>query len=159
MNQNDIDFFEAYKHLDKLCGEIFNCNNGVSAYILEMEKSPKGQYYVDSWLSDYKALKHIKWVRNQIAHDTTNCIWSNNEDLSFVESFYNRIINQDDPFAQLRKLDTPPKQKVTNKSTSSPITHQPVYQNKNNKKKNSFAGYLLISAIILILILIYCTWR
>lgn len=105
MNQIDNDFFEAYKHLDKICREIFNCGNGISEYISEMEKLPLGQHIVASWTSDYKSLKHIRWVRNQIAHETSDFAHSNPDDLEFIELFYDRIMSQEDPLAQLRKKE------------------------------------------------------
>ena len=39
LNQQDNDFFEAYKHLDSLCGDILHCKNGVSEYIRQMEET------------------------------------------------------------------------------------------------------------------------
>ena len=33
MQAIDNEFFDEYKKLDKICGEIFNCTNGVSEYI------------------------------------------------------------------------------------------------------------------------------
>jgi len=81
MSPTDNDFFEAYKHLDKLCCEVLNCSNGVSTYIEQMEASPSGRRLVPAWDSDYSALKHIRWVRNQIAHDTTGCAISSESDV------------------------------------------------------------------------------
>ena len=42
MEQIDNKFFEEYKRLDKLCGEIFSCRNGVSEYITQMECTSQG---------------------------------------------------------------------------------------------------------------------
>ena len=114
MNQTDNDFFEAYKHLDKLCGEIFDCGNGISEYINQMENSPQGSQLVSNWDSDYKNLKHIRWVRNQIAHESARYAISSRADIEFAESFYTRIVNLDDPFARLRRIE----QKRTRRSAS-----------------------------------------
>lgn len=98
MNQRDNTFFEAYKRLDRLCRDILNCQNGVSEYIQQMDKTPQAQYTVTNWEKDYKMLKHIRWVRNQIAHDTSDAPFSTEADLEFTNAFYDRIINQNDPF-------------------------------------------------------------
>lgn len=69
MNNTENRFFEQYKKLDNLCKDLLNNNQGVSAYIKEMEKIPIFErQLVKSWDSDYKMLKHIRWIRNNIAH-------------------------------------------------------------------------------------------
>lgn len=105
MESLDNEFFETYKRLDKLCREIFDCQNGVSEYISQMENTPKGRNKVASWDSDYKALKHLRWLRNRIAHDTTEGSISKQDDILWAESFYNRIMKQEDPFSQLRRME------------------------------------------------------
>ena len=35
-----MSFIESYKHLDKICGEMFETQYGVSAYIEEMINTP-----------------------------------------------------------------------------------------------------------------------
>ena len=51
-------FIESYKHLEKLCGEIFNDDRRISAYIDEMINTPRGSYLVRGWDDDLKKLKH-----------------------------------------------------------------------------------------------------
>ena len=53
-----MEFMNSYKHLEKICGEIFNDKRCVSAYIDEMIKNPNGSFYVEGWNSDLKQLKH-----------------------------------------------------------------------------------------------------
>ena len=64
-----MEFMNSYKHLEKICGEIFNDKRCVSAYIDEMIKNPNGSFYVEGWNSDLKQLKHYRWVRNKIVHE------------------------------------------------------------------------------------------
>ena len=66
---------DAYKNLEKLCGEMYGQQNGISAYIDEMTQTP-GSYYVKDWNEDLKKIKHYRWVRNQISHEP-NCSESN----------------------------------------------------------------------------------
>ena len=166
MNRSDIEFFEAYKRLDKLCGEILNCSNGVSEYISEMERSPEGQYKVASWNTDYKELKHIKWVRNQIAHDATDFPVSDESDILFAESFYDRILNQDDPFARLRKSQFVQKQSVANhKQENSKQTTISHFEKENfdryqqSAKQDSSYGYVWMIAVGFLLLFLYLICR
>ena len=50
------DFMESYKHLDKICKEIFNSEKGVTTYIDTMKEVNDGNRYVPLWnktLSDH----------------------------------------------------------------------------------------------------------
>lgn len=104
MHPNDNEFFEEYKRLDRLCADMYSCRNGVSEYIAQMEnRFYQGQFRVRSWTSDHKMLKHVRWVRNQIAHDSGVYQISEPEDLEFVLDFYERIFSGQDPLTLLRK--------------------------------------------------------
>ena len=48
-------------------------------------------------------LKHVRWVRNQIAHDSGAYQISEPSDLEFVLNFYERIFSGQDPLTLLRK--------------------------------------------------------
>ena len=99
------EFLEEYKRLDALCKDCLRSSEGVSEYIRQMEDTYNtGARYVYTWESDYKQLKHVRWVRNQLAHtvgafDSGICT---REDLDWVICFHNRIIQQKDPFSVLR---------------------------------------------------------
>lgn len=101
-----IEFQEEYKRLDRLCKDYLSSTEGVSEYIRQMESTPwSGRRYVYTWEEDYKKLKHVRWVRNQLAHEvgTLNSDICTYEDLVWVQNFYNRIINGGDPFTVIRK--------------------------------------------------------
>ncbi len=118
----DNDFFEAYKKLDRLCSDLYTEKNGISAYIADMEaKTAMGHYLVPSWDSDYKSLKHVRWVRNQIAHESDVLQLSETSDLSFVQDFYDRILSEADPLTLLRKAEARQKAvRVNSQSQSRP---------------------------------------
>lgn len=101
MQAIDNEFFDEYKKLDKICGEIFNCTNGVSEYISQMDMTGGRKYKISTWNEDYRELIHLRSVRNDLAHNTYDYAISNQNDLEMVKKFYERIINQKDPFAQL----------------------------------------------------------
>ncbi|MBQ9735193.1 MAG: hypothetical protein IJV96_00215 [Clostridia bacterium] len=101
-----IDFQEEYKRLDHLCKDCLRSGEGVSEYIRQMEATAySGRRFVRTWEDDYQQLKHVRWVRNQLAHEvgTLESDICTEEDLAWVESFYERIINGTDPFTLLRK--------------------------------------------------------
>ncbi len=93
MHVTDNEFFEEYKRLDRLCGDMYACQNGVSAYLAAMDdKALQGQSLVSCWRSDYRQLKHVRWVRNRIAHDSGQAPLSEPDDLAFG------IVNGDGSF-------------------------------------------------------------
>lgn len=100
-----MNFLEAYKRLEKLCGEIMSDDRKVSAYIEDMENTLRGSQLVSDWDNDLKKLKHYRWVRNQIAHDP-NCSeenMCNSADVQWIIDFHSRIMNQTDPLTLYRK--------------------------------------------------------
>ncbi len=101
-----IEFQEEYKRLDRLCKDYLSSNEGVSEYIRQMESMLwVNRRNVYTWEDDYKQLKHVRWLRNQLAHEvgTLDSGLCTLEDLKWVKSFYNRIINGNDPFTIIRK--------------------------------------------------------
>ena len=98
-------FIDSYKHLEKLCGEVLSDDRRISAYIDEMLRTPRGSYYVRTWDEDLKNLKHYRWVRNQISHEP-GCTEQNMcdpKDELWLDEFYSRIMNQNDPLTLYRK--------------------------------------------------------
>lgn len=102
----NVKFQEEYKRLDRLCKDYLSSTEGVSEYIRQMELTPQAdRWYVYTWESDYKQLKHMRWVRNQLAHEvgTLDSDICTEEDLSWVQCFYDRIMDGQDPFTTIRK--------------------------------------------------------
>ncbi len=140
-------FMDAYKRLEKLCRDSLDDDRGVSAYIDEMQNTPRGANFVDNWNTDLKQLKHYRWVRNQIAHDPA-CTEENMcapADEKWIKAFYKRIMEQTDPLALYRK--------ATRKSKSVAIR-------KEQQKKGQWKWIaLIVAAALLLLILAYCLWE
>ena len=57
-----MEFMNAYKHLEKLCGDLLNDERRISAYIDEMAKISDGTSKVYNWDNDLKKLKHYRWI-------------------------------------------------------------------------------------------------
>ena len=101
-----VEFQEEYKRLDRLCKDYLSSNEGVSEYIKQMESTSwNNRRYVRTWEDDYRQLKHVRWVRNQLAHEvgTLDSGFCTEEDLIWVKTFHDRIINGNDPFTIMRK--------------------------------------------------------
>lgn len=126
-------FINSYKRLEKICSEIMDVDvHGVSTYIDEMLNMENGNDYVVGWQEDLKALKHYRWMRNQIAHEP-DCSEENmckQSDEMWVDDFYSRIINQTDPIAMYRKAVKQSASKPTKKTAK-------VDANGTKKKTNS----------------------
>ena len=146
-------FIDAYKRLEKLCGEILNDDRRVSAYIDEMLNTPRGSYFVKGWEEDLKQLKHYRWIRNQIVHDP-NCFeenMCNDDDTQWLVSFYLRIMNQTDPLALYRQA-TKPKPTPVKKADGQHYTES--YNNHNQNARNlsgSGIAWLIMAVIVTVI--------
>ena len=147
-----MSFIDSYKRLEKLCGEIYNDNHGVSSYIDEMVNMPIGARYVSGWDDDLKQLKHYRWVRNQIVHDP-GCSEENMceyGDAQWLDNFRSRIMSANDPLALYRKARSPqPTQRPRQTYTPEPRTH--TYPQRTSTPQSS-AGCLtyVIGALVVV---------
>jgi len=104
MQPLDNDFFEAYKRLDRLCSDMYSCPNGISHYIEDMEsQSTYGRAAITEWDQFDKELKHLRWVRNQIAHDFAPYQICTEQDIQDVTDSYEDILHGTDPLTELRR--------------------------------------------------------
>ncbi len=160
----DNEFFEEYKYLDKLCSDMYSCQHGISEYISQMEhKAHQGKYRIPSWNSDYKMLKHVRWVRNQIAHDSGAYPISEPEDLAFVRNFHSRILSGQDSLTLLRKsIDAESdRQRQQKKQQPNPVSTPDIPRPYTPQKKSSrsWIGVLIgIGILALILIRFYMSY-
>lgn len=104
MKKADITFFEEYKKLDKLCGDKYSFEKGISGYIEKMESIYReGEDDVSVWKCEYKMLKHLRWVRNQIAHTASTERICEKEDIKQVRALYGRMMRNKDALALYEK--------------------------------------------------------
>ena len=133
-----MEFMQSYKHLEKLCGEIYGPDR-IKAYIAHMEACPQGARYVSSWQADLRQLRHYQWMRNQIAHNV--CCTEENmcsqEDLQWLDDFYMRILSGQDPLTQYRRAIQPQPEKAPPRPTP------PVQKKKSN-------GLLIVAVVLLL---------
>lgn len=101
------DFLEEYKHLEKLCNEMYGENHGVTLYINDMEQTfGYDRRGITGWDEDLRRLKHIRHIRNAMVHDTA---FDENAysvaDITYLHEFYQRIINGTDPLTEKHKVN------------------------------------------------------
>ena len=102
MTATDNAFFEEYKRLDRICSDMYSASGGVSQYILDMENhSSDGVRLVDGWEQIYGVLKHLRWIRNRIAHEASESSISCDQDLKMLREITSSILRQCDPLALL----------------------------------------------------------
>ena len=157
MDNIEILFFEEYKKLDNLCKDLFKSDRGVSQYIEEMECTPLSKSrLVGLWQGDYKMLKHVRWIRNNIAHnnDYSGC---NKSDVKSVQNFYQKIINQKDPFSVIaqnsRELQRRNNKNYNTRRTDETAVYRENNSNADNELKSIIIKIFAIIWVICVLIL------
>ena len=74
MRKLNIEFQEKYKSVDNFIKDAQGTSEGVSGYIALMESAVTDGAPVRNsaeWGSDYKHLKRMRWIRNQLAHEVS----------------------------------------------------------------------------------------
>ena len=83
---------------------MLGAGKGVTAYIEQLDETPMTvRYWITEWNDEYKQLKHVRWLRNQIAHSngTVDCTQS---DLEWLKGFHNRLLTQQDILAKALRV-------------------------------------------------------
>ena len=104
MDAIQVELLEEYKYVDKICQEMLGAGKGVTAYIEQLDETPMTvRYWITEWNDEYRQLKHIRWLRNQIAHSTgtVDCTQS---DLEWLKGFHNRLLTQQDILAKAHRV-------------------------------------------------------
>lgn len=123
--------------------------------IYEMENTPVNKSrWVQAWDYDYKMLKHIRWVRNKIAHCEGSSECTKN-DIIYVKQFYQRIIKQEDPFSILYKRNSELSKYVAVHNNKA--SYKEIKYSNDNKAGNIdlFGCFLIIILIILISMMLW----
>lgn len=150
MTNDDVEFLDEYKRLDAVCSDMFSCKNGVSRYINEMEnQSCRGKFRIFSWDDDFRLLKHLRWVRNKIVHESFDYEVCKSSDIVAVVNFYERIISESDPLSLLRKTETERDDTRSRYKTVLNSSSDCHFQRPLRKKRKSFVIVVIILAIII----------
>jgi len=136
MIEQNVEFQEKYKQLDAICKDMFSSRDGVTQYIYEMEKTD-WQYrrFVLDWDDTYKQLKHMRCLRNQLAHETGtfDSDLCTEYDIEWLTDFYNSILHTTDPLAMVGKAVRAAKERKTREK----IQTTTYTFNENKKQKIS----------------------
>ena len=116
MSYLNYEFFDEFKALDNLCRDIYgeSVDNklGVTLYLEDMNrKNYQEVIKIPGWTSDYNRLKHVRHLRNELAHSRNSFSVDicSQEDIDFIRSFRAKILNQTDPIAILKKQTAQPR--------------------------------------------------
>lgn len=127
MIELNIKFHEKYKRLDALCKDIFSSKDGVTQYISEMEYTElKYSRLIYNWDDIYHQLKHLRWVRNQLAHEVGafDCDLCSEDDIKWLDDFYNAIVQSIDPLAKVGNIKRQQKTQQRSSKTQDTATAQ-----------------------------------
>lgn len=104
MDAIQIELLEEYKYVDAICRDMLGAEKGVTAYIEQLDETPGTvRYWITEWNDEYKQLKHIRWLRNQIAH-STGSVECSQADVDWLKGFHNRLLTQQDLLAKARRV-------------------------------------------------------
>ena len=151
MNNLNYMFFEEFKSIDKLCGEIYQSKQGVTDYIDQMKAvSWKDYRNIPNWKTDLSQLKRVRHIRNYLAHeedafDKTACTQN---DIDWIQSFYERIISQSDPIARLyqnSKLKNQKPVQIPINTVQAPINYP---QNNQSGRKHTLLWIIIFFVIV-----------
>lgn len=148
-----MEFWNSYKRLDNLCRDING--KGVTGYIEDMEKNLDGAYCVSGWNRDYKTLKHYRYIRNQIAHESyaSEENMCSPEDALWLKDFYQRIMTQSDPLAlyrQAKRNIIPPKRSSTGTAAAPIQNSSPIYNSSPVPAKKNIGCAAIVFSFVLI---------
>ncbi|MBQ9388181.1 MAG: hypothetical protein IJU01_05940 [Lachnospiraceae bacterium] len=150
------EFLDEFKHLEKLCNDIYSGQHGVTQYIDEMkQKSGYASGKIRGWDNDLASLIRVRHIRNKLVHETYCDIDYNQTDIIFLRDFYNRILNQQDPLSLLRK-HTKSAAQAKPRPRNTEVTYLPHnysdYKNNDIEKMGIVKGVLIYLLIIIVLI-------
>ena len=104
MDAIQIELLDEYKYVDAICRDMLGAEKGVSAYIEQLDETPVTvRYWITEWKDEYRQLKHIRWLRNQIVH-STGSVECTQSDLDWLKGFHNRLLTQQDLLAKAHRV-------------------------------------------------------
>lgn len=109
MLEENARFMDEYNKLDNFMEKQFNSEKGVSDYIDRMYNTPdRLKKKAKSFDEDLKSLKHLRWMRNQLAHGdvTMNDDFAKDSDIDDIIAFYNKVVSKKDPLSLINKNGT-----------------------------------------------------
>lgn len=154
MTELEVEFFDEFKSVDNICADMLGIRPGVTEYINQMEKYDlRGRSVVPRWKEKYDKLKHLRWLRNQIAHGSGETE-TEETDLIELKRFHELLLTQNDPLALVLKSMRDNSQKTKQKQEAY-RAYVPV---KAPVSSRLFKGLLLVVGIIFFVIVLLFLW-
>lgn len=170
MTELENQFFEKYKLINNLLNERLESDNGVKEYINRMYEAKNFEEIV-SWDRDLYSLKRIRNLRNHLIQET-GMSGLLIEDVYFTDSFYERLLKNEDPLSLLeenkeerksRNIFLTATQEIKNLITKDENEEESddkwldeEYEEDNEEKPYNTLTFILMIAIIIVTIgLIY----
>ena len=160
MDAIQIELLDEYKYVDAICRDMLGAEKGVSAYIEQLDKTPGTvRYWITEWNDEYRQLKHIRWLRNQIAH-STGSVECSQADVDWLKGFHNRLLTQQDLLAKAHRVIQESQiqnqqQQAKTILAAAPKTVANVYRSPRGPRKSWMLIAVIAALAILIGILIW----
>lgn len=157
MTQLDNDFFEEYKHLERLCSDMYSCRDGVRQYLEDMEcQFPEGERVISNWTLDYRKLRGLRRTRNTLAHNVSEYQVCTEQDVEDVTDFADRIMRQQDPLAMLNLYNSRDEESKTIDKGEASVPDKFYYDAPQNdaKRKQLILGVVLLAITCVLVILV-----
>ena len=156
MTQLDNEFFEEYKHLERLCSDMYSCRDGIRQYLEDMERQfSEGEKVISHWEMDYRKLRGLRKTRNTLAHDVSECQICTEQDVENVIDFVDRIMQQQDPLAMLNLYNSRDEESETMDESEVSVPDKFYYDAPQNEKKGKqFILGVVLSVITCVLVIL-----
>ncbi len=156
MDTRDLNcnFFDEFNELDNLCRDMYGQSAdkklGVTLYLEDMDKNTyQGSFRISEWETDYKKLKRMRNIRNELAHGKSS-FYSDlctQEDVDFLRSFRSRILNRSDPLAELHREMK--RQREASYTPPSRVERQNVHRSARGGCFGAVAMFILLAAAVI----------
>ena len=149
MTQLDNEFFEEYKHLERLCSDMYSCRDGIRQYLEDMEyQFSEGEKAIPHWAQDYRNLRGLRRTRNTLAHSVSEYQVCTEQDVENVIDFVDRIMQQQDPLAMLNLYNSRDEESETMDESEVSVPDKFHYDAPRNEEK---CKQLILGIVLLVI--------
>lgn len=155
MEELNYRFFDLFSKVDKLCIDVYQNEHGLAGYIEDMRSTPADVEQVPEWEADLLHLINLRNIRNSLAN-TPGAFQEEictQEHVDWIERFYERVLQRQDPMALLSSLGYQTQEDSRNKRTDNPQMEVP--EGTSAARERYVNGYS-IAALLVVLILLTC---
>lgn len=105
MNKTNVLFLTEYKKLDDLCKDVLDTEEGINAYIREMELCVGPKKNIDQWVDDYHNLNKCRHIGNLLERyeATGREPQCTKQDIAWLKKFQQKLAGGADPVEEVRK--------------------------------------------------------